>query len=72
MSHRRSSAPLALGSHLLLGDYEGYLHVMSIEDGSLVARLKIDGSPIMTAPLELDGGPLVQTLDGDLYSVAIH
>lgn len=72
LSHRRSSAPLALGSHLLLGDYEGYLHVMSIEDGSLVARLKIDGSPIMTAPLELDGGLLVQTLDGDLYSLEIR
>ena len=72
LSQRRNSAPLALGNHLLLGDYEGYLHALNIEDGSLVARLKTDGGPLMTAPLELDGGLLVQSLDGDLYSVALR
>ncbi len=72
LSLRRITAPIVLGKHLLVGDYEGYLHVLSLEDGSLEARLKTDGSAIMTAPVELDGGVLLQTRNGSLYSVRIH
>ena len=72
MSLRRTSAPLALGNHLLTGDWEGYLHVLNIEDGAMVARLKTDGSPIVTTPLEMDGGLLLQTHGGGLYSVAVR
>ena len=72
LSLRHTSAPMALGKHLLVGDYEGYLHVLNPEDGSLAARLQTDGSPIMTAPVEVDGGLLLQTRSGGLYSVAIH
>ncbi len=69
---RQTSAPYAFGDHLMVGDYEGYLHALSREDGSLTARLKTDGSAILTAPLELDGGLLVQTRNGGLYSVVLH
>ncbi len=71
LSLRRTTAPIVLGKYLLVGDYEGYLHVLSLEDGSLGARLKTDGSAIMTAPVELDGGVLLQTRNGSLYSVKI-
>ncbi|MDD5180567.1 MAG: outer membrane protein assembly factor BamB [Gallionellaceae bacterium] len=68
---RRVSTPNALGNYVAVGDYEGYLHVLSRDDGRLVARLKTDGSGILAAPVELDGGLLVQTRDGGLYSVGI-
>lgn len=69
---RQTSAPYAFGDHLIVGDYEGYLHALSREDGSMEARLKTDGSAILTAPIELDGGLLVQTQKGGLYSVTLH
>jgi outer membrane protein assembly factor BamB len=69
---RQTSAPYAFGDRLMVGDYEGYLHALSREDGSMAARLKTDGSAIVTAPMELDGGVLVQTRDGGLYSVTLH
>ena len=72
LSLRRTSAPLIAGNHVLVGDFESYLHVFNIADGALIARLKTDGSPVTTPPLELDGGFLVQTHNGGLYSVAIH
>ena len=72
LSLRRTSAPFVLGDHIVVGDYEGYLHVLKAEDGSFEARLKTDGSPIMAAPVELDGGFLAQTANGRLYSVALH
>lgn len=69
---RQTSAPYAFGDRLMVGDYEGYLHALSREDGSMAARLKTDGSAIVAAPMELDGGVLVQTRDGGLYSVTLH
>ncbi|HMC13776.1 MAG TPA: outer membrane protein assembly factor BamB [Gallionellaceae bacterium] len=72
LDKRRTVAPLALGEFLVAGDYRGYLYAMKREDGNLAARLKTDGSPILAAPLEMDGGLLVQTFDGGLYSVSLH
>ncbi|MEO6423429.1 MAG: outer membrane protein assembly factor BamB [Candidatus Nitrotoga sp.] len=69
---RQTSSPYAFGDHLIVGDYEGYLHALSREDGSLSARLKTDGSNILATPTELDGGLLVQTRKGGLYSVTLH
>ncbi len=69
---RNTSAPSALANHVVAGDYEGYLHVLKSDDGSFAARLKTDGSAILTAPVELDGGLLVQTRNGGLYSVAVR
>jgi len=72
LSMRQTSAPYAFGDYLVVGDFEGYLHALSREDGRMLARLKTDFSPIFNAPVELDGGVLVQTREGNLYSVALH
>lgn len=72
LTMRRVSTPNALGNYVAVGDYEGYLHILSRDDGSMAARLKTDGSGIMVTPMELDGGLLVQTRNGGLYSVAIR
>jgi outer membrane protein assembly factor BamB len=69
---RQTSRPLALGDFVVVGDFEGYLHALSSDDGRMMARIDTDGSPILSAPLEMDGGLLVQTRDGGLYSVSIH
>ncbi|MBI5007171.1 MAG: outer membrane protein assembly factor BamB [Nitrosomonadales bacterium] len=72
LSLRKATAAYLLDDYLLLGDYEGYLHVLKSEDGSLVARRKTDGSAINFAPMTLGDGALVQTSDGELYSIAIR
>lgn len=69
---RHTSTPRAIGNYVVVGDYEGYLHVLSRDDGSFAARLKTDNGSIVAAPVELDGGLLVQTSSGELYSIAIH
>lgn len=71
LSLRRTSAPYAFGKYVAVGDYEGYLHLLSRDDGSFVARMEIGGGGIVAAPVELEGGMLVQTSDGDLYSLAV-
>lgn len=69
---RDTTAPHALEKFVVVGDYAGYLHAMNREDGSLAARIKLDGGAIRTAPLPLDDGLLVQTRDGDLYALSIN
>ncbi len=69
---RKATAVYPIDDYLVLGDYEGYLHVLKSDDGSFVARYKTDGSAIQTPPVTLGDGALIQTSDGELYSFAIH
>src|SRR5262245_23604647 len=42
LADRSVSAPLALGRHVVVGDLEGYVHVLSVDDGSFAARIATD------------------------------
>lgn len=68
--HRRVTAPVAVGEWLVVGDYQGYVHVMSREDGAFVARMATDGSAIVTAPVAQQERAVVQTETGGLYVIA--
>jgi outer membrane protein assembly factor BamB len=54
-----------------VGDYEGYVHLLSRDDGSFIARLKTDGSPINVQPVALGERILVQTDEGGLFAIEI-
>ncbi|OIR01574.1 outer membrane protein assembly factor BamB precursor [mine drainage metagenome] len=69
---RKATAAYPLDDYLVLGDYEGYLHVLKSDDGSFVARRKTDGSAIRVAPVTLGDGALIQTSGGELYSIVIR
>ncbi len=69
---RETSAPYALDRGVVVGDYEGYLHALSRDDGSFIGRIKLDGSAVQTAPVGMDDGLLIQTRDGGLYSVVLN
>ena len=69
---RETTAPYALGNYVVVGDYEGYLHGLNRENGGFAARIRLDGSGIQAAPIELDDGLLVQTRGGELYSLSIR
>jgi len=69
---RDTATPYALGNFVAAGDYEGYLHGLNREDGSIAARIRLDGGAIQVAPVGMDDGLLVQTHGGGLYSLSIH
>jgi outer membrane protein assembly factor BamB len=48
---RSVTAPAVYGDYVAVGDFEGYLHWMSHEDGSFVAREKIDDDGIIAPPV---------------------
>lgn len=69
---RKATAPYPLDDFLLIGDFEGYVHALKRDDGSFVARYKTGGSAIVMSPVTLGNNALVQTSDGELFSLAIH
>ena len=69
---RNVTAPALAGRFIAVGDLQGYVHFLSREDGSFVARLPTDGSPIVAQPVSLDDYVIVQTLKGGVFAMAIQ
>jgi len=65
---RRVSGPAVYQGNVVVGDLEGVVHVLSAKDGSLLARQKTDGSPIVVAPRTVANKLIVQTSGGGLYA----
>jgi outer membrane protein assembly factor BamB len=72
MTGRRVSGPLAFNRYVVVGDYQGYVHFLSREDGSFAARIPTDGSAISVPPIALDlTSFLVQTRNGAVFAIAV-
>ncbi|HUJ85495.1 MAG TPA: outer membrane protein assembly factor BamB [Burkholderiales bacterium] len=71
LANRETSLPLPLGSEIVVGDLEGYVHFLARESGAFVARFATGGGPIRAAPIKLPSGFLVQTLDGKIYALSL-
>jgi outer membrane protein assembly factor BamB len=71
LARRQITAPLALGAWVVVADNEGYVHVLSSEDGSFVARKQVD-SGVRTAPVDIGPGFAVQTSKGSLVAFKLH
>ena len=70
------SRPLALGRYVIVGDYQGYVHLLSREDGSFAGRIATDGSQIAAAPVVLESEPgeysypaVIQTTRGEIHTL---
>ena len=73
LAGRNITAPLAFGRFVIVGDLEGYVHLISREDGSFAARIATDGSAIGAPPVALDANTLVvQTRNGGVFAIAVQ
>jgi outer membrane protein assembly factor BamB len=69
---RRVTAPQRVGPYVAVGDFEGYVHLLSAEDGSFAARVATDGSAIGAQPALLGDDLLVQTRNGGLFAIRVR
>ncbi|MEW7997691.1 MAG: outer membrane protein assembly factor BamB [Candidatus Thiodiazotropha endolucinida] len=58
---RKLSAPAMVGDTLVVGDFDGYVHWLSQEDGRQLARIRVGGDAIRLKPLVID--EIVYVLD---------
>ena len=60
---RWPGTPVAVGDYVVVGDFEGFLHWLSLDDGSFVARQRHGKDGIRAAPLAI--GDIVYTTSAD-------
>lgn len=68
---RNITGPALIGNYIVVGDAEGYLHVMSKQDGHFVARVKVNSSGIMASPIVSNNIIYVLTKDGHLAAYSL-
>ena len=72
LARRRLSTPASFGRSVAVGDYQGYIHFLSREDGALIGRVSTDGSPIVSAPVVAGSNLIFQTQSGTVTALAVE
>ena len=53
LRNRKLTAPEPVDDYVAVGDFEGYVHLLSRYDGRIVARARVDSKGIQEKPLGL-------------------
>ncbi len=72
LKYRKLSPPAVLDGHVVVGDFEGYLHWLDAKDGRLVARSRVGSDPIRTAPVAAGGLLYVLNTSGRVTALKVN
>lgn len=68
-NYRFTSAPAVVGQYVIVGDYDGYAHWLSLSDGHQVAQEKVASSAIRSQPVVSNGIVYMTSADGRLIAL---
>ncbi|HEY4998753.1 MAG TPA: PQQ-binding-like beta-propeller repeat protein, partial [Usitatibacter sp.] len=68
LQYRRLTSPAIVDGRVVVGDFEGYLHVLSADNGDIIGRLATDGTAVQSL-VPIVGGLLAQTAGGSVLLV---
>ena len=71
LQYRKLTAPIELNGTILVGDFEGYLHLLSREDGRLTGRVRIAKSAISTTPIVKAGVAYIYADGGEIAAITL-
>jgi outer membrane protein assembly factor BamB len=66
LAHRWLTTPAAHGDYVVVGDLEGYLHWLRLDNGEIAARERPSRKPIRGTPQVVDGTLYALSTDGKL------
>jgi outer membrane protein assembly factor BamB len=66
---RGVTSPVAVGDQAVVGDYQGYLHWLSVQDGRIVARTRAGSGAIVSRPVLRDGVLYVVSGNGQVSAI---
>jgi len=69
--NRVLTAPVAYDEYVVVGDFEGYIHWLSGNDGGQLARIKVADSAIVAKPIVIDDVVYVYSKDGTLVALKV-
>ena len=72
LARRNLSGAAVQGEFAVVGDVEGYLHWLRLDNGDLGARVRAGRDPVRAAPVVVDGILIVQTSGGDLSAYRLQ
>lgn len=72
LARRELTAPAVHGDYAVVGDYDGYLHWLRLDNGELAARARAGGDALRAAPVVADGVLVVQSIDGRLSAFRLQ
>jgi len=72
LQYRKVTAPATFGSYVVVGDYQGYIHLISQVDGGLSGRFNTGGAAIKAQPLVVGDMIYVLSSSGKLIALKKH
>lgn len=71
LKYRWLGEPSVQGDAVVVGDLEGWVHWLSINDGKLLARERVSKAPIRSAPVVVGDTVYVETIYGDIAAYRV-
>ncbi len=72
LHQRHLTVPALIHNRVVVGDFEGYVHALSADDGSLIGRLSLDDEPIIATPVVHDDTLFVYSSSGLLAAITLN
>lgn len=69
---RGVTAPAVLGKHLVVGDYQGYVHILDKDIGVQVGRYRLSSDAIVSRPVTQDDTLYVNNMGGDIAALRLN
>ena len=70
--YRAVSAPMQLADYILIGDFEGYVHALSKQDGTIIGRKKVTSGTVHSAGTATSSQVHVIQQGGQLAAIAVQ
>ena len=68
---RRVTSPVEFADHVVVADFQGHVHWLSVDDGRFVARTRADGSAVLAPPVANEAAVYVFGSSGTLTSLTL-
>ena len=72
LSYRKLTAPALYQDYVVVGDYAGFVHWLSVRDGRQLGRVQVSDSSIEIKPIVSGGMVYVYAKDGTLAALTAH
>ena len=71
-ARRSLTAPTVQGDYAVVGDFDGYLHWLRLDNGEAAGRERVGGKALRAKPVVVDGILLVQNVEGELSAFRLQ
>ena len=72
LARRSLTAPTVQGDYAVVGDFDGYLHWLRLDNGQEAARERVGGKALRAKPVVADGILIVQNVEGELSAFRLQ